>query len=69
LLLTLAHHRGRAVHRDTLLVSVWGRDVATASSRLSMAVSRLRAKIGYERIKTIHGWGYTFNTSSLEHRA
>jgi DNA-binding response OmpR family regulator len=68
LLLALAHHRGRAVHRNTLLESVWGRDVATPSSRLSMAVSRLRAKIGFERIRTIRGWGYTFNTSSLEDR-
>ena len=68
LLLALAHHRGRVVHRNTLLASVWGRDVVTASSRLSMAVSRLRAKIGYERITTVHGWGYTLSASSLEDR-
>jgi DNA-binding response OmpR family regulator len=62
LLVELGRHRGLAVHRNTLIQSVWGLQVPVSSRRLQMAISRLRSKIGYERIATIHDWGYTLTT-------
>jgi DNA-binding response OmpR family regulator len=67
LLVALARRPGEAVSRDRLLVEVWDwapGSVSTSSSGAGRAVDShikaLRRKLGAERIRTVHGVGYSF---------
>jgi two-component system, OmpR family, response regulator len=58
LLRMLMDHAGRAVPKDQLLASVWGLDFDPGSNVVDVCVRRLRSKLGFELIKTVHGAGY-----------
>jgi len=60
LLLCLAGSAGQVLTRERLLAEVWGWAAAgTAATRtVDSHVKALRAKIGADRIRTVHGVGY-----------
>jgi len=58
LLATLAAAPGRVFTREELLAEVWGWSDAYGTRTLDSHVKSLRAKIGAERIRTVHGVGY-----------
>jgi DNA-binding response OmpR family regulator len=58
LLRQLMDHAGRAVPKDQLLASVWGLDFDPGSNVVDVCVRRLRSKLGFHLIKTVHGAGY-----------
>jgi two-component system, OmpR family, response regulator len=58
LLRELMEHAGESVPKGELLSSVWGYDFDPGSNVVDVCVWRLRAKLGYELIKTVRGEGY-----------
>lgn len=58
LLLCLAATPGAVVTRERLMAEVWGWAEATGTRTLDSHVKGLRAKIGSERVRTVHGVGY-----------
>ena len=58
LLKELASHSGRPVARATLLAKVWGIEFDPRSNVVDVCVRRLRSKLGFELVKTVHGEGY-----------
>ena len=58
LLRELAEHAGRPVPKGQLLASVWGFDFDPGSNVVDVCVRRLRAKLGFDLIKTVRGEGY-----------
>lgn len=58
LLLCLAATPGAVVARERLMAEVWGWAEATGTRTLDSHVKGLRAKIGAERVRTVHGVGY-----------
>ena len=58
LLRVLAEAPGRGFERDQLLRDVWGWADAYGTRTLDSHVKALRAKIGADRIRTVHGVGY-----------
>ncbi|HTW16827.1 MAG TPA: response regulator transcription factor [Nocardioides sp.] len=58
LLLCLAATPGAVVTRDKLLADVWGWDGATGTRTVDSHVKGLRAKVGADLIRTVHGVGY-----------
>jgi len=58
LLRVLAEAPGRVFERDQLLRDVWGWADAYGTRTLDSHVKALRAKIGADRIRTLHGVGY-----------
>lgn len=58
LLRELMEHTGESVPKGELLSSVWGYDFDPGSNVVDVCVWRLRAKLGYELIKTVRGEGY-----------
>jgi DNA-binding response OmpR family regulator len=58
LLLCLAADPGSVVTRDRLMAEVWGWPGASATRAVDSHVKGLRAKVGGERIRTVHGVGY-----------
>lgn len=63
LLAYLARRAGRSVHRDELLVRVWGAEADSLSRAVDLAVGRLRKKIedaprAPRHLLTVHGTGY-----------
>lgn len=56
----LAAHPGEVFNRDGLLTKFWGADRDVAENTLSMAMARLREKLGAdgEAIRTVRGVGY-----------
>jgi len=68
LLAVLLRNAGRVLTRDTLIDRVWGHDYVGDTKTLDVHVKRLRAKVeddpsNPERIVTIRGLGYKFETS------
>ncbi len=66
ILKTLRERAGKAVSRDELFDSAWGRDYMPNSRALDQYVSTLRRKIerdpAHPRIvKTVHGVGYRYD--------
>ncbi len=51
-------HPGQAVAKEQLLASVWGLDFDPGSNVVDVCVRRLRSKLGFDLIKTVHGAGY-----------
>ncbi len=59
LLRVLATQVGQVLTRERLLADVWGWDGGTGATRtVDSHVKALRAKIGAERVRTVHGVGY-----------
>jgi DNA-binding response OmpR family regulator len=58
LLRELTEHAGRSVPKGRLLASVWGLDFDPGSNVVDVCVRRLRAKLGFDLIKTVRGAGY-----------
>ena len=63
LLRALATAPGQVHTRDRLLAEVWGWDGAAGATRtVDSHVKALRAKIGAERVRTVHGVGYSLES-------
>ena len=62
LLLCLAGDAGAVVTRDRLMAEVWGWPGASGTRTVDSHVKGLRAKVGADRIRTVHGVGYAFET-------
>ena len=60
LLRLLVENRGRTLPRELLLERVWVGGEFVDENALSVAVGRLRAKLGGAPIKTVYGVGYTW---------
>ena len=60
LLRLLVENRGRTLPRELLLERVWDGGEFVDENALSVAVRRLRAKLGGAPIKTVYGVGYTW---------
>ena len=60
LLRLLVENRGRTLPRELLLERVWDGGEFVDENALSVAVGRLRAKLGGALIKTVYGVGYTW---------
>jgi DNA-binding response OmpR family regulator len=58
LLLCLAAEPGVVVTRDHLYTEVWGWSGASGTRTVDSHVKALRAKIGADRVRTVHGVGY-----------
>jgi DNA-binding response OmpR family regulator len=58
----LMEHPGQLVSKGQLLASVWGIEFEPGSNIVGVCVSRLRAKLGNQVIKTIRGEGYQLAT-------
>ena len=58
LLARLAAAPGEVLTRERLLAEVWGWDGAPGTRTVDSHVKALRAKIGAERVRTVHGVGY-----------
>jgi DNA-binding response OmpR family regulator len=58
LLRQLMDHPGQAVAKERLLASVWGLEFDPRSNVVDVCVRRLRSKLGFDLIRTVHGAGY-----------
>ena len=58
LLAALAAEPGVVQTREELMAGVWGWADARGTRTLDSHVKSLRAKIGAERVRTVHGVGY-----------
>jgi len=66
LLLCLAVAPGAVVSRERLMAEVWGWPGASGTRTVDSHVKGLRAKIGADRIRTVHGVGYALETGIAE---
>jgi len=66
LLLCLTATPGAVVSRDQLMAEVWGWPGASGTRTVDSHVKGLRAKVGADRIRTVHGVGYALETGSPE---
>ncbi|MDF2977729.1 MAG: chemotaxis protein CheY [Actinomycetospora sp.] len=64
LLLRLAASPGVVLTRERLLREVWDWPGASGTRTVDSHVKALRAKIGAERVRTVHGVGYALETGS-----
>ncbi len=62
LLLCLAASPGAVVTRERLMAQVWGWPGASGTRTVDSHVKGLRAKVGADRIRTVHGVGYALET-------
>ena len=62
LLLCLAAAPGVVLTREHLYAQVWGWPGASGTRTVDSHVKALRAKIGAERVRTVHGVGYALET-------
>ena len=62
LLLCLAASPGAVVSRERLMADVWGWPGASGTRTVDSHVKGLRAKVGVDRIRTVHGVGYALET-------
>ncbi|RJS46849.1 response regulator transcription factor [Nocardioides cavernaquae] len=60
LLVCLASSPREVLTRERLLAEVWGWPGASGTRTVDSHVKALRAKIGAERVRTVHGVGYAF---------
>ncbi len=63
LLRLLVENRGRTLPRELLLEKVWDGGEFVDENALSVAVRRLRGKLGNAPIRTVYGVGYTWEVS------
>ncbi|MCE1179341.1 MAG: response regulator transcription factor [Micrococcales bacterium] len=62
LLAQLATEPGTVFTRTQLMEAVWGWSDASGTRTLDSHIKGLRAKIGAERVRTVHGVGYALET-------
>ena len=62
LLLCLAASPGVVLSREHLYAEVWGWPGASGTRTVDSHVKALRAKIGTDRVRTVHGVGYALET-------
>ncbi len=62
LLLCLAASPGAVVTRERLMAEVWGWAGASGTRTVDSHIKGLRAKVGAELIRTVHGVGYAIET-------
>ena len=63
LLCALATEPGTVRSRDVLMREVWGWADASGTRTLDSHVKALRAKIGADRVRTVHGVGYALEVA------
>jgi DNA-binding response OmpR family regulator len=64
LLLCLARSPGVVLTRENLYAEVWGWPGASGTRTVDSHVKALRAKIGADRVRTVHGVGYALEPGS-----
>jgi DNA-binding response OmpR family regulator len=64
LLVCLAASPGVVLTRDHLYAEVWGWPGAAGTRTVDSHVKALRAKIGADRVRTVHGVGYALETGA-----
>ena len=64
LLVALVEEPRRVRSREDLMREVWGWADASGTRTLDSHVKSLRAKIGAQRVRTVHGVGYAFGDGS-----
>ncbi|KAA1425804.1 response regulator transcription factor [Nocardioides antri] len=64
LLVCLAAEAGTVLTRERLLADVWGWPGASGTRTVDSHVKALRAKIGSDRVRTVHGVGYALETGA-----
>jgi DNA-binding response OmpR family regulator len=64
LLVCLASAPGQVLTRERLLADVWGWPGASGTRTVDSHVKALRAKIGPEKVRTVHGVGYALEPGS-----
>ncbi len=64
LLLCLAASPGVVLTREHLLAEVWGWPDASGTRTVDSHVKALRAKIGADRVRTVHGVGYALEAGA-----
>jgi DNA-binding response OmpR family regulator len=62
LLVCLAGEPGRVLTRERLLADVWDWPDASGTRTVDSHVKALRAKLGADRVRTVHGVGYALET-------
>ncbi len=65
LLARLAQAPGEVLSRERLLADVWDWEAASGTRTVDSHVKALRAKIGAERVRTVHGVGYALESEAL----
>ena len=60
LLFLLCSKPGKVFKRESILESVWGKDVVVGDRTIDVHIRRLREKIGDSYFKTVKGVGYKF---------
>jgi DNA-binding response OmpR family regulator len=63
LLVCLASEPGAVLTRERLLADVWGWPGASGTRTVDSHVKALRAKIGADRVRTVHGVGYALEVA------
>jgi DNA-binding response OmpR family regulator len=66
LLVCLAGAPGTVLTREHLYAEVWGWPGASGTRTVDSHVKALRAKIGSQRVRTVHGVGYALETAPSE---
>jgi len=66
LLVCLAATPGTVLSREQLMTEVWGWPGASTTRTLDSHVKGLRAKVGADRIRTVHGVGYSLEIGSAQ---
>jgi len=66
LLVCLATDPGAVITREQLMTDVWGWPGASTTRTLDSHIKGLRAKVGADRIRTVHGVGYSLEPGSPE---
>jgi DNA-binding response OmpR family regulator len=61
LLALLAHEPGAVLRRERIVADLWGWDDGLGRGSLDSHVKSLRAKVGAQRIRTVHGVGYALD--------
>ncbi len=64
LLVCLAAEPGTVLTRERLLAEVWGWPGASGTRTVDSHVKALRAKIGADRVRTVHGVGYALEVGA-----
>ena len=64
LLVRLAQAPGEVLTRERLLADVWDWESASGTRTVDSHVKALRAKIGADRVRTVHGVGYALEAPS-----
>lgn len=62
LLALLMENPGTVIKREEILGHVWGTDIIVGDRTIDVHIRKIRSKIGNDRIQTIKGIGYKFNS-------